>query len=492
MWWLLFLLHVVHADDDQWLPDMPETIPTMTLEQTSRQAFPWAVGNLATIANMNDGAGAYQYNFVRDSDIVESLFKTCYNAGYGPPIQYPYAYDIWDKMKHKLRAIEAGTIWCSIPDEKFEIRQLTLPLYRNRYITNPGRIRDLLKQRMEQFNDKPDIHDSTSHVTHPFVSTLISSGRQTVQGYMVNFPFNIESARDQASRMAKKAAGLYMTESATVSNSMFDFCQLYNIVSTGGYEFEEVPEFTHDESLTFPTMVLQTQGKFEFRLKISGIWKDITSDNVNDMWETAIESLAGRYGWLMVRFSNRFLCEDYGFESISKADCEKDTFQQMIELNPQMLSNGENLCRDNGEDVYIYYNNVSGINVSAIPRQDNLENDVSNIIHVRAVGSTDWKTPTVLTHDGNGTAPGVPNTKLMCKIDHQLNPVQADYGSAMNYKYLLEQTHNAHMAVMTWAHVNCKNSWGVDFSSDAGFSCLLGINDIKMTGSAFTVPLMFG
>ena len=487
MWWLLFLLHIAHADDDQWLPDIPETIPTMTLEQSSRQAFPWAIGNLATIADMQDGAGAYQYNFVRDSDIVESLFETCYEKGYGPPIQYPYAYDIWDRMNYRLRGIEAGTIWCSIPDEKFEVRQLKLPWYEVRHITYPDRIRDLLKQRMEKFNDKPDIHDSKSHVTDPFVEYEVNLGDHTAKRYMVNFPFNIESARDQASRMAKKAAGLYMTESATVSNSMFDFCQLYNIVSTGGYEFEEVPEFSHDESLTFPTMVLQTQGKFEFQLNISNGWQNITSDNVASMWDDTIESLGGPYGWRMVRFSNRFLCEDYGFESISKADCEKDTFQQMIELNPQMLSNGENLCRDNGEDVYIYHNNVSDI-----PRQDNLENDVSNIIKVRAVGSADWKHPIVLTHDGNGVASGVPNTKLMCKIDHQLNPVQADYGSAMNYKYLLEQTHNAHMAVMTWAHVNCKDSWGVDFSSDAGFSCLLGINDIKMTGAAFTIPLPFG
>ena len=98
MWWLLFFISMVYADDDEWFAGSPQAPPESSLEQTAKKNFAWSTAAAAAALDENMSPGYYQYRYARLSEIDESLFLKCYNAGHGPPIKYPHQDTIWDAI----------------------------------------------------------------------------------------------------------------------------------------------------------------------------------------------------------------------------------------------------------------------------------------------------------------------------------------------------------------------------------------------------------
>ena len=491
MWWIILLFHFVYADDDDWYAGDVDIPPTGN--NVYAQSNPYAVKELmvATGTDANP-AGYHQYKYIDPDEVDESLYRQCYYAGHGHPKKYSASADIWSSIHKNVKSIEPEEIWCSIPDKNFEVSSDVI-----KYNVDLKRLGEAVQITMEQQYAKPSTLDGvsngwtfpvgdTNHIDNPIEtftqeevywnSNIIGFDSRYKTKMRAHFPYNRENARDTAVRKVKEALSVYKTS---------DFCSQWNIVAAGGLEYKEMPEYIQRIGFVFESMVMRAFGKYSVEIKLYNDktevyeWVELNHANVQSILDSIkrVSILGGnnielrRHLWNL-RWNYRLSCEDYGYEHLVDGECYDSGLKEYIEMHPQMYSDGTDLCRYRSEHA-VYVWDAGGGDTSANAVRD----------YVRFGGES----PIVITHRSE-----VPDTKLFCKKNHNLDPVQSDHRSVMSYKYSLQQIHNAHMAVMTWAHVNCKNGYGSSFTSSSDFSCLLGAHDITMQGPSYTIPLPFG
>lgn len=481
---------MVYADDDSWLAGGVELPPTG--ETYFIQSNAYAVASLSVALGSDaDPAGYHQYKYATPNQVDEKLYRDCYYAGHGPPIKYTRSADLWNSIDKRVISLEPEDIWCSIPDENYEVSSDVLD-----YDPELVRLGEAVILTMQLQYGKPStthgtsngwtfpvgdtnhIHKSIETFPKPAVrwnSDLHEFETIHVTKMRAHFPYNRENARDTAVRKIKQAMSTHRT---------VEFCEQWNIVSAGGVEYKEMPEYIHTIGESFDATVVNVLGKYPVELKLfdeegGHTWVKLDHTNmdeilngIKDLWLTNDPNINLRNHLWNVNFQHRLSCEDYGYEHLVIGECDDAGVKEYVGLHPSMHSDGNNLCRSkSGVKVYIY---DAGRGTSSA----NVLKDL-----IRFGGDP----PTVISQYSE-----MPDKRLFCKKNHNLDPVQTDHHASMSYKYSLEQIHNAHMAVMTWAHVNCKKRDGTSFTSSSSFSCLLGANDIQMKGPSWTIPLGFG
>lgn len=482
MWWILLLFVMVFADDDEWFID-DEEVPPATQKLLAQQSFLYPQ-NAKDIAHGNEkkASGFYQYKYIEPTVIPEALYRQCYDAGHGQPIKYPGAADVWDSINKHVRSIEADEVWCSMPTEKFEVSSDDLA-----WNTTLWNMEKAIKKTMEeQFASPSTTHGVSNGVTFPVGDTrhyndpvvkYFPTPTSMVNRIRVHFPYNRENARDRAIRIVKQSLQVASFDSYD------SYCNLWNIVSSGGYEIKEMPEYDQyisdyiEVGHSFYKIVSLVEGKYPVEVNVNGNWTSIDHTNVDEF----VEELSTDPGHslrnlLEVRFIHRLGCEDYGYENFVQEECDNQKFKDLVSLNPNMISNGDDLCRNERDE-----NDVK-VKVYDVGHGKHYATEIQGLVRFGG------QLPSVIEKPDSIDK----IKKLICKLNHNMIPIQTDHDSTKEYKFRLETIHNAHMAVMTWAHVNCKNRDGDSFHSKSEFSCLLGVNDISMRGRSFTIPLPFG